>query len=153
MLGPVQVLVISIDVADSGQEALTAIAALPDDGPVRCLDVFECAIGGDGRLAISGRGSALTPLSLPLFAEYVDDDAPISSAEDMWHLGELVPPGSRALVALLEHQWALGFRDSLRSTGGKLRYETWLDDADRATLADLLHEAPAGTTGPQADEV
>ena len=152
MLGPVQVLVIGIDDADSGQEALAAIVALADDGPVRCLDVFECTITGDGQLTISGRGSAPTPPSLPLFAEFVDDYAPISSVEDMWHLGEVVPPGSRAVVALLEHRWALGLRDSLRSAGAMLRYETWLDDEDRALLEGLLREPPAGTTSPLGDK-
>jgi hypothetical protein len=42
------------------------------------------------------------------------------------------------VVALLEHRWALGLRQSLLSAGAALRHETWLDDADRTTLEGLL---------------
>ena len=140
MLGPVQVLVLGVP-QDAGARALMAeLAALPADGPVRCIDVFECAVGADGQLTVADDDP---PLSLPLFAEMVDDVVPVPPEEGTWHLGEVVAPGSRAVVAVIEHQWALGLRDSMRAAGGSLRYETWLDDDDRAALETLL-ESRAG---------
>jgi hypothetical protein len=136
MLGPVQVLVVGVP-EDEGARALMAeLAALPADGPVRCVDVFECAVGPDGQLTVAD--DALPPLSLPLFAEMADEVVPVPAAEGTWHLGEVVPPGSRAVVAVVEHQWALGLRDSMRAAGGRIHYETWLDDDDRATLETLV---------------
>jgi hypothetical protein len=141
MLGPVQVLVVGVPEDDGARALMAELAALPADGPVRCVDVFECAVGPDGQLTVADDDPA--PLSLPLFAEMVDDDVPVPAEEGTWHLGEVVPPGSRAVVAVIEHQWALGLRDSMRAAGGSIRYETWLDDDDRAVLETLL-ESRAG---------
>ena len=141
MLGPVQVLVVGVPEDDGARALMAELAALPADGPVRCVDVFECAVGPDGQLTVADDDPA--PLSLPLFAEMVDDVVPVPAEEGMWHLGEVVPPGSRAVVAVIEHQWALGLRDSMRAAGGSIRYETWLDDDDRAVLETLL-ESRAG---------
>jgi len=150
MLGPVQVLVIGVDDGGRSDAALSAIGALSGEGPVRCVDLFACAVGPGGELTIEGPDPAATPPSLPLFAEVVDDDALIIVEEGTWHLGEVVPPGSRAVVALLEHRWALGLRDALRSTGATLRYESWLDDDDRAMLEQLLGDEAADTSRADA---
>jgi hypothetical protein len=114
------------------------MTALPADGPVRCLDAFTLTVTAGGELTIAGGDGASQPRSLPLFAEFVDEPSPVPSEEGTWHLGEVVPPDSRAVVALLEHRWALGLRDSMRAAGATLRHETWLDDDDRGMLESLL---------------
>ena len=141
-LGPVQVLVVGIPGDEGARTLMAELAALPADGPVRCLDVFTCAVGSDGQLTVADDDP--TPLSLPLFADMVDDVVPAPAVEGTWHLGEVVPPGSRAVVAVVEHQWALGLRDSMRAAGGSIRYETWLDNDDRATLETLLAAGAGG---------
>jgi hypothetical protein len=141
MLGPVQVLVVGVPDPDRAPDVVAALARLPADGPVRCLDLFEVAVADDGALAITGPDAA-SPPSLPLFAALVDDDTAAPDAADgMWHLGQVVAPGSRAVVALLEHRWALGLRDTLVAAGAALQHETWLDEDDRATLELLLTSA------------
>ena len=139
MLGPVQVLVVGLPDGHDGATLMAAVGALPADGPVRCVDVFECAVGDDGELTVVGTEAA--PVSLPLFAEAVEDVVPVTPADGTWDLGQVVPRGSRAIVALLEHRWALGLRDSMQAVGGTIRYESWLDDDDRATLEALLSAA------------
>jgi hypothetical protein len=137
MLGPVQVLVVDLADPARADAVVASLSALSPDGPVRCLDVFECSVDDDGELTIAvPEGSQ--PLSLPLFAEEVDDVVPITDAPEMWHLGEVVPPGGRAVVALLEHRWAVGLRASLLASGAALRYETWLDEDDRTRLEALM---------------
>jgi hypothetical protein len=138
MLGPVQVLVIGIPDAAGAPQLVAALASLPADGPVRCLDAFGLSVAEDGQLAVSAAES--DPPSLPLFADVVDDVAPLPSDDGLWHLGEVLPPGSHAVVAVLEHNWALGLRDSMRSVGGAIRHEAWLDTEDRALLEALLAE-------------
>jgi len=139
MLGPVQVLVVALPDGQAGSPLIEAVGALPGDGPVRCVDVFECCVGDDGELTVVGPDAA--PVSLPLFAEAVDDVVVTVPAEGTWDLGQVVPRGSRAVVALLEHRWALGLRDSMHAVGGSIRYESWLDDDDRATLEALVAAA------------
>ena len=136
MLGPEQVLVVDVPAAGAARSVIDSLAALPGDGPVRCLDAFEVTMGAGGELELDD--AAPVPPSLALFADLVDDLGPVASTDDAWHLGEVVPPGTRAVVALLEHRWALGLRDSLLAAGAGLRYEAWLDETDRAGLEDLL---------------
>ena len=146
MLGPVQVLVVGVPDSDRAGEVMATLGAVPGDGPVRCLDVFEVAVLDDGALSVDGAA----PVSLPLFADLVEeasagriqDGTDVSAADGTWHLGQVVAPGERAVVAVLEHRWALGLRDSLRAAGATLRHETWLDEDDRTTLEALL--SPGG---------
>jgi hypothetical protein len=139
MLGPVQVLVIDAADPETASAVLGSLASLTGDGPVRCVDAFECSVGDDRELAVAGRDGR-APLSLPLFAEEVDEVVPIPEAQELWHLGEVVPVGGRAVVAVLEHRWAAGLRDSLLAAGAALRYETWLDADDRDRLEALVSE-------------
>ncbi len=136
MLGPVQVLVVDVPDAGAARSVMESLTALPADGPVRCLDAFEVAMAASGELETDD--AAPVPPSLPLFAATAGDAPAAAAVEGAWHLGEVVAPGTRAVVALLEHRWALGLRDSMLSAGASLRYEAWLDDADRATLENLL---------------
>jgi hypothetical protein len=134
MLGPVQVLIVGVSDGDRARDVIASLTALPDDGPVRCLDAFDLAVLADGALSTGGQ----TPASLPLFAEVVEEGTDVRSTDGTWHLGQVVAPGERAVVALLEHRWALDLRDSLVAAGATLRHETWLDGEDRTTLEALL---------------
>jgi hypothetical protein len=148
MLGPVQVLVVDVADPDQAGTVLASLAALgplaesPADAPVRCVDAFECTIDDDGELVVITRDGRQPP-SVPLFAEEVERAGPRVAAEELWDLSEVVPPGGRVVVAVLEHRWAVGLRDALLAAGAALRYETWLDAEDRAGLEALIDEPEA----------
>jgi len=114
--------VLVIGVPDDGRagDVIASLTALAEDGPVRCLDAFDLAVLADGALSTGGPA----PVSLPLFAELVEEGTDVPSTEATWHLGQVLAPGERAVVALLEHRWALGLRDSLLAAGATLRHET-----------------------------
>jgi hypothetical protein len=38
--------------------------------------------------------------------------------ERTWSVAEVIPPGKMALVALLEHRWAIPIRDAVHRAGG-----------------------------------
>lgn len=140
MLAPVQVLIVGVADPESARSVLGSLVALAPDGPVRCLDAFECVVHEDGEVTITAPDGRQPP-SLPLFAEEADEVVLLSGAEETWHLGEVVPPGGRAVVALLEHRWAEGFRDALLAAGATLRHEAWLDAEDRTSLESFLSQA------------
>jgi hypothetical protein len=144
MLGPVQVLVVDVADPDQAGTVLASLAALgpPADAPVRCVDAFECTIDDDGELVVITRDGRQPP-SVPLFAEEVERAGPRVAAEELWDLSEVVPPGGRVVVAVLEHCWAVNLRDALLAAGAALRYETWLDAEDRARLEALIDEPEA----------
>jgi hypothetical protein len=142
MLGPVQVLIVGVADPESARSVLGSIVALAPDGPVRCVDAFECIVHDDGELTIT-TPDGRPPPSLPLFAEESDELVPVFGAEETWHLGEVVPPGGHAVVALLEHRWAEGIRGALLAEGATLRHEAWLDAEDRSSLESFLSQASA----------
>lgn len=139
MLGPVQVLVVGVPDASGGRAVLDGLDALADDAPVRVLDAFELTADDDGELDVPTDGSGRRGWSVGFFTQ-THEDSPNASAEETWQLGDAVPPGTRAVVALLEHRWASGLRDSMVAAGGALRFESWLDELDRDHLDTLLAE-------------
>ena len=139
MLGPVQVLIVGVADPESARSVLGSLVALAPDGPVGCVDAFECIVHDDGELTVT-TPDGRPPPSLPLFADEADEVVPPSGAEETWHLGEVVPPGGRAVVVLLEHRWAEGIRDARLDAGATLRHEAWLDAEDRSSLESFVSQ-------------
>ena len=52
-----------------------------------------------------------------------DDDA-------VWYLGDAIPEGTAAAVALLEHRWAIPLRDKIAQAGGLTLSDAWIHVAD-----------------------
>ena len=132
MLGPVQVLVVGADGPAAAETVLTTMATLRGEVPVRCLDAFVVEVGDDGGLEVGS-----TSPSVALFARE-DEQGERAGDGSTWSLADVVPPGSSAVVVLLEHRWAIGLRDTLLSAGAVLAHESWLDEQDRAELEALL---------------
>jgi hypothetical protein len=137
MLGPVQVLVIRVADATGASAVLASLEVLSDDGPVRRLDAFEVTVADDGDLDVADAATAPT---LSLFADEAETPD-VVPADDVWDLAQVIGPGSRAVIALLEHRWAVDVREALVRSGAVLQFETWLDDETRARLEALLAQA------------
>jgi uncharacterized membrane protein len=60
----------------------------------------------------------------------LDDDALASIAED-------IPPGGGALLAVIEHRWAIPFRNAVRDQGGILIAQDFLNPEMLITLGAL----------------
>jgi uncharacterized membrane protein len=57
-----------------------------------------------------------------------------SLAQDMWFVEDALPPGSAAAIALVEHQWAIGLRDGIRTAGGALFADSWIHPLDLVAI-------------------
>ena len=55
-----------------------------------------------------------------------------------WSLADVVPVGTTAAVALIEHLWAAPLLGAIRRAGGSPLEEAWLAADDLAALEDLL---------------
>ena len=44
----------------------------------------------------------------------------------VWSIADVIPAGSTAAVALLEHRWAIPIRDAISEAGGVPLADTWL---------------------------
>jgi uncharacterized membrane protein len=59
-----------------------------------------------------------------------DDDA-------VWYLGDAIPDGTAAAVALLEHRWAIPLRDKIAQAGGLTLSDAWVHVADLVAVGAL----------------
>jgi hypothetical protein len=50
--------------------------------------------------------------------------------EAAWSVADVVPPGSMAAVALVEHRWAIPLRDAVRRAGGVALADAWIHPED-----------------------
>jgi hypothetical protein len=66
----------------------------------------------------------------------------------VWSLGDAVPAGSAAAVALIEHLWAGPLTAAIRRAGGTPLDETWLAPGDRELLDALIDQRDGHATEP-----
>lgn len=145
MTAPVQVLVLGFDEPAFSGEVLDELVRLRDAGVVRLLDLVLVArdeagdfdvltatdlMGGE----LGGAAAAL------LLGEPGPGTSPSTDEPDRWSLGDVVPPGSVAAVALLEHLWADPLAEAITRAGGRALDELWLSAADRDLLSRHLEE-------------
>jgi hypothetical protein len=81
-------------------------------------EAFGAAVG-----ALLGFGAAGDERGAALDEGHVFD-------EDIWYVDDAIPNGTAALVALLEHRWAIPLRDGIRSAGGFHLADAWIHPAD-----------------------
>jgi len=55
----------------------------------------------------------------------------------VWYLGDAIPEGTAAAVALLEHRWAIPLRDKIAQAGGITLSDAWIHPADLVAAGAL----------------
>jgi uncharacterized membrane protein len=50
--------------------------------------------------------------------------------EEAWFVADTIPNGSAAAILLLEHRWAIPFRDSIVDAGGVALADEWIHPVD-----------------------
>jgi hypothetical protein len=152
-MGPVQVLVIGFDRPTFSGEVLAELARLREAGIVRLVDLLLVKRADDGSFETHGApdgqadlgGLAATILGRQTNEandESVVDDAVDEDMDDLpaWSLADVIPPGSAAAVALIEHMWAEPLTTAIKRAGATRVEETWLAPGDLEELADLMSE-------------
>lgn len=143
-LGPVQVLAVAFDDVDRlDGSVLEELRHLRDRDVVRLVDLLVVACGHDGELAVVRR-SDLAPEGSPggqivaslIGVEAGGSDSAADAAPhddgDVWYLGDEIPPGKAAAIALLEHRWAHALRERITAAGGTIVTDEWLHPSDVA---------------------
>jgi hypothetical protein len=142
-LGPVQLLVIGFDRPDFRGDALAELERLRENDLVRVIDLLVVHKGADGdveRLHHSDLGAGEAPGSIVAaligLDEAGDDRAP--GGEELWSLDDAIPADSAAAIALVEHRWAIGLRDAIRTAGGLPVADAWVhpDELAAAGLSE-----------------
>jgi uncharacterized membrane protein len=166
MMGPVQLLVIGFDDPVFDGSIMAEVERLRENDVVRLIDVIIVRKTADGDLetiesrdpeaaeefgamvgALIGVGAAgeegatigaVRGAEAAAGGELLND-------EEVWYLADAIPEGAAAAVALLEHRWAIGLRDTIGRAGGFHLADAWVHPADLVAIGMTVAEEAAAT--------
>ena len=153
IMGPVQLLVLGFEGDRFTGEILPELRRLKEADVIRMVDLLFVRKDADGEIdvlhssdlsdeesaefgavagALLGLGAA-GEAGLEAGAELgaaAGADGHVIGDEEVWHLEEAIPPGSAAAIALIEHRWAIPFRDAVVRAGGFTLADEWVHPSD-----------------------
>lgn len=163
-IGPVQILVLGFDEPEFTGKIRDELARLRDLDVVRLIDALVVAKDADGNIE-RRQVSDLTTEEAEEFGatvgaliglgfgdeEHVEAAAVLGAmaGEDghvlpeSWYVDDAIPNDSAAVIALLEHRWAIPLRETIQSAGGMLLADAWVHPTDLVAIGLLASEEAA----------
>ena len=159
-LGPVQMLIVGFEGDKFDGSIMKELDRLKEHDIVRLIDLLFVKKNEDGELEVAQRsdldadeaqefGAIIGALvgfgadgeegaeygALAGAAEL--EDGHVFDDEAVWYLGDAIPDGTAAAVALLEHRWAIPLRDKIAQAGGLTLSDAWIHVADLVAVGAL----------------
>ncbi|MEI7593211.1 MAG: DUF6325 family protein [Actinomycetes bacterium] len=150
--GPVQMLILEFDNDAMSSEILPELNRLRDADLIRLIDLLIVEKAADGSIvavetsdlgteeamefgAIAGAliglgidGEEGAEVGAVLGAEMAADGSLLDG--DVWYVADAIPPGSMAVIALIEHTWAIPLRTAIKNSGGIALADEWIHPED-----------------------
>lgn len=60
--------------------------------------------------------------------------------DDIWYVDDVLPVGGTAVIALIEHRWAISLRDGIREAGGVGIGDAWVHPLDLVAIGLAARE-------------
>ena len=159
-LGPVQMLVVGFQGDNFDGSIMEELNRLKEHDIVRLIDLLFVKKNEDGELEIAQRTDlssdeaqqfgAIVGALVGFGAEGEEgaeygavagaaelEDGHVFDDEAVWYLGDAIPDGTAAAVALLEHRWAIPLRDKIAKAGGLTLSDAWIHVADLVAVGAL----------------
>ncbi len=159
-LGPVQMLIVGFTGDNFDGSIMKELDRLREHDIVRLIDLLFVKKNEDGEIEVQQRsdldageaqefGAIIGALvgfgadgeegaeygALQGAAEL--EDGHLFDDEAVWYLGDAIPDGTAAAVALLEHRWAIPLRDKIAQAGGLTLSDAWVHVADLVAVGAL----------------
>jgi hypothetical protein len=83
-----------------------------------------------GALVGLGSGDEEQMLAAAVAGADLLEDGHLFGDEEVWYVGDAIPEGTSAAIALIEHVWAIPLRDKLLNAGGSVLADAWIHPAD-----------------------
>jgi uncharacterized membrane protein len=159
-LGPVQMLIVGFTGDDFDGSIMKELDRLKEHDIVRLIDLLFVKKNADGEIEVAQRSDLNTEEAQEFGAivgalvgfgadgEEGAEYAAIAGAAELedghlfddaavWYLGDAIPEGTAAAVALLEHRWAIPLRDKIAQAGGITLSDAWIHPADLVAAGAL----------------
>ncbi|HEX4520821.1 MAG TPA: hypothetical protein VH063_14665 [Gaiellaceae bacterium] len=163
-LGPVQILVVGFDDPQFSGKVLDELERLKENDVIRLIDLLVVRKDENGELerfhtsdlsageleefgatlgALIGLGVGGDEETMTAGAVLGADAVPGALASDergQWYVDDAIPNGTAAAVALIEHRWAIGLRESIRDANGFHLADAWIHPQDLIAVGLLAAE-------------
>lgn len=152
--GPVQIVVVGFDDLNFQGDILPELRRLRQREIIRLVDIVVVAKSDGGEL-VGVQASDLTPeesaqlgaiagalvglgaggeegavAGAQAGAAVGEARAFLGGEDATWAVADVIPPGTMAVVALIEHRWAIPLRDAVRRVGGATLADAWIHPED-----------------------
>jgi uncharacterized membrane protein len=159
-LGPVQMLIVGFEGDNFDGSIMEELNRLKEHDIVRLIDLLFVKKNDDGEIEVQQR-SDLNADEAEQFGAIVGalvgfgadgdegasygavagaaelEDGHVFDDDAVWYLGDAIPDGTAAAVALLEHRWAIPLRDKIAKAGGLTLSDAWVHVADLVAVGAL----------------
>jgi uncharacterized membrane protein len=159
-LGPVQMLIVGFEGDNFDGSIMEELNRLKEHDIVRLIDLLFVKKNEDGEIEVQQR-SDLNADEAEQFGAIVGalvgfgadgdegasygalagaaelQDGHVFDDDAVWYLGDAIPDGTAAAVALLEHRWAIPLRDKIAKAGGLTLSDAWVHVADLVAVGAL----------------
>ena len=158
-VGPVEIFVIAFDDPQFHGEIRAELERLKDGDIIRLVDLLAVRKTEDGVIEAIQRSDLEADEALAFgaavgaligFGAAGDDgmelgavwglremaDGHVFDDEDKWRVADAIEPGQGAIVALVEHRWAIPVREAVRRSGGRAVAGRWIAEADLIKLGE-----------------
>ncbi len=161
-IGPVQLLVIGFAEPEFNGKVRAELDRLREHDTIRLIDLILVRKTADGEIErlhhsdlTAEEGEELGAIVGALVGvgyageEGAEAGAELGAAmgeagqflpENAWYLDDVLPVDTAVAVALLEHRWAIGLRDSIRDAGGMHLADAWVHPFDLVTIGLVAAE-------------
>lgn len=152
-IGPVQLLVVGFEGNNFTGKVLEELRVLREHDVVRLIDLMVVRKDADGNVdslqisdlsdeeatefgaivgALVGFGAAGEEgAEVGALAGAADlEDGHVIDEDEAWFIADTIPNGTTAGIALLEHRWAIPFREAILEAGGNVLSDAWIHPGD-----------------------
>jgi uncharacterized membrane protein len=160
--GPVQMLVLGFDRTEFDGTVMPELDRLKEAGIARLIDMIlvkkengevstvqrsdlttdEAEDFGAlvGALIGAGTGDAEVMEQAIVAGAADGSDGHVLDEEDVWYLADAIPEGKSAVVALIEHLWAIPLREKLQANDAVVLADAWIHPADLIAVGAIAAE-------------
>jgi uncharacterized membrane protein len=165
-LGPVQMLILGFEDPKFTGEGLAELEKLRQADIIRLIDLLAVWKDEDGNVALV-QDTQLSESEAKEFGAIVGaligfgmageegleegaaagvealEDQHVLAADEVWYAADAIPNNTAAVIALIEHRWAIPLRDTIADAGGFVLADEWIHAKD--LIAVGLEAAPAAS--------